>query len=354
MKKKHPLTFLQLSAPPPSWLLICLLIVTPALEVRAQPPDPGRQPIPASSDSLLLAFLSDSQSPIIFERLVLSSNNNEEAREMIYSAILREQPDAVFHLGDMVAMGFYGASWESIDGFVERLRRDTIPFYPVMGNHELMFFPGVGEREFLGRFSYARKTGYMRRSGHLAVILLNSNFPELTEEERREQQGWYERALRDLDGDSTVKVVLVACHHSPFTNSTIVSPAEGVQREFVPPFIRSAKAWLFLSGHAHAAEHFREQGKDFLVIGGGGGLQQPLLTGRDRRWVDHFPISSRVRMFHYARCAVSATSLSFSIQMLADDGRDFREVFRLTTPLPPGRASAAADSGRSPVTREQP
>jgi 3',5'-cyclic AMP phosphodiesterase CpdA len=275
----------------------------------------------------------------VFERLVLSSNNNESARRMIYSAIRAEQPDAVFHLGDMVATGFYGASWESIDGFVDSLRHDTIPFYPIMGNHELMFFPGVGEREFLGRFPYARKTGYMRRSGRLAVILLNSNMSALTEEERREQQQWYEKALRDLDNDSTVAVVLVGCHHSPFTNSTIVAPADDVRGEFVPPYIRSAKARLFLSGHAHAAEHFREQGKDFLVIGGGGGLQQPLLTGRDRRWIDHFPITSRIRMFHYARCVVRDTSLSFSIRMIADDFSGFREVFRLSIPLPPASVS---------------
>jgi hypothetical protein len=36
---------------------------------------------------------------------------------------------------------------------------------------------------------------------------------------------------------------------------------------------------LFLSGHCHGFEHYKIGGKDFMVIGGGGGLHQPLKQG---------------------------------------------------------------------------
>jgi len=74
----------------------------------------------------------------------------------------------------------------------------------------------------------------------------------------------------------------VGCHHSPFTNSTIVKPSLAVQQHFVPTFMATKKAVLFLSGHSHNFEHFQLKDKDFLVIGGGGGLHQPLRNNNDQ------------------------------------------------------------------------
>jgi len=51
-----------------------------------------------------------------------------------------------------------------------------------------------------------------------------------------------------------------------------------VQQHFVPSFMQSKKCVLFLSGHSHNFESFKMGGKQFLVIGGGGGVHQPLNT----------------------------------------------------------------------------
>src|SRR5204863_5243519 len=64
----------------------------------------------------------------------------------------------------------------------------------------------------------------------------------------------------------------------PFTNSKVVKPNKLVQQKFLPPFYSTKKCILFLSGHSHNFEHFKVQGKNFLVIGGGGGVHQPLRT----------------------------------------------------------------------------
>jgi hypothetical protein len=280
-----------------------------------------------------VVFVSDTQSPLWPEMLFLPSNRNTEARAMIFDAILSEKPGAVFHVGDIVALGFWDGSWEAADEFVGRLTAASIPFFPTRGNHELMVFPRRGEANFARRFPEARRSGYGRTVGPLAVLLLNSNFRNLTADEVTEQQQWYEDALVALDADTSVKAVIVACHHPPYTNSTIVGPSSEVQERFVPPFLGSRKGVAFLSGHAHAMESFSLFGKRFLVIGGGGGLQQPLLTGDAQRWDDEFPVPSEKRMFHYLRCVVTDEAVVLSVRMLKDDFSGFHGVYALEFPL---------------------
>lgn len=302
-------------------LLICALF---PIMVLAQNPGSERPVwVLAGADTLRVVFVSDTQSPMFPETLRLPRNNNELARSKIFDAIVQWRPHSVFHLGDLVSLGFYDPSWDAIDAFLDQLNPPGIGFHPVLGNHELMLFSRSGESNFQKRFPHASRTGYLRRVGPLAVLLLNSNFSALTVDEGAKQLSWYQETLRELDKDSTVGLIVVACHHSPYTNSTIVSPSVDVQEVFVPPFLESAKARIFLSGHAHAAEHFRFGTKDFLVIGGGGGLQHPLLTGFESRWQDLFPQKTEKRMFHYLEGVVTATSAAFTVRMLNDDFSSF-------------------------------
>jgi hypothetical protein len=121
-------------------------------------------------------------------------------------------------------------------------------------------------------------TGYSEVIDSVAVILLNSNFTKMAPAEIARQDDWYTAELKKMDNDPAIKFVIVGCHHSPYTNSKAIVPSVQVQRRFVPGFIGSKKCVLFLSGHSHNFEEFKEQGKYFLVIGGGGGPHQPLNT----------------------------------------------------------------------------
>ncbi len=294
------------------------------------PPLPGA---PVVSGDTLVEFISDAQSPIFIEEVKLPANNNDKAREMIYSSVLADHPNAVFTLGDMASLGFYLSTWESYDGFLNRARKSGIPVFPTLGNHELMLFPSVGSKEFALRFPWYRKTGYAVRLGPLAIAMLNSNFSDLSEQERTSQVMWLDSTLSRFESDTSVGMVIVACHHPPFTNSTIVSPSKEVRDSFVPLYLHYAKCRIFLSGHCHAFEHFRQDGKDFLVLGGGGGLQQPLLTGTSRRWEDLFPGKTEKRMFHYLRCRIGDRSLSITVRMVKDDFSGFEDAYQLTFPF---------------------
>jgi len=281
---------------------------------------------PQKPDTSII-FISDTQSPIWAETIVLSKNDNEIIREKIFNEILKKNPSAVFHLGDLVSLGFDNNDWSEVDSFISRLNEKRISFYPTLGNHELILFPTAGEANFLRRFPWYSKTGYQVRIDSVAVILLNSNFTEMSIEELKYQQRWYENKLVQFENDPSIKLIIVGCHHSPFTNSKIVSPSNDVQKYFVPPFLKSNKAKLFVGGHAHAFEHFKIDKKDFIVIGGGGGLQQPLYTDNESKWKDNFA-STEIRRFHFAQ--FNTKKLELRIVMVDSLYNNFETVYKLS------------------------
>ena len=279
------------------------------------------------TESQTIIVVSDTQSPLWVEELVLSSNNNEKARSIIFERIIEAQPDAVFHLGDLVSLGFYDGSWEAIDEFLNKLAQFQIPFYPTLGNHELMFFSDKGEENFMSRFPFYSKTGYLKRFGPLAMILLNSNFSDLTDEEIDKQHEWYRAQLNYCDTDSSIKAVIVGCHHPPYTNSKIVHSDKDVQKYFVEDFLKSDKTKLFLSGHSHSFEHFSRAGKDFFNIGGGGGLHHPLYRGNEAIHDDLYQGNMSKRSFHFLQGHFTHNRLILEIKMLTIDLSEINTIY---------------------------
>ncbi len=280
-----------------------------------------------------IIFVSDTQEPIWAETLVMSENRNLIAREMIFQEILKEKPSKVIHLGDIVAFGFKDEEWQPIDIFLHKLINEGSEFFPTLGNHELIFFPETGKKNFIRRFPFYSPTGYLVNDGHIKVILLNSNFSNLSKQEIEKQQQWYHSTLKQLQQDSTVKAIIVGCHHAPFTNSKMVSPNEDVQKLFVPAFTETPKCKLFISGHAHAFERFKYRGKNFLVIGGGGGLQQPLYTGDEEKYKDLYDSQSQKRMFHFVECRLENDSLQIILNMIKKDFSGFDRDYKINIPV---------------------
>ncbi|MBA4311656.1 MAG: metallophosphoesterase [Chlorobiaceae bacterium] len=278
----------------------------------------------------VLVFVSDTQSPMWIETLKLKSDRNNDATDAIFHSILSEpNVAALFHLGDITAMGSFESEWETIDSYLSLLQDSSISFFPVPGNHDYYIFPQRGREAFLKRFSFCEPSWYVVKKGNIAVVLLNSNFSRLSEEERKTQQQWFESQILTLEQDSIISSIIIGTHYSPFTNSTIVDPSTEVQEAFVPVFLQCNKCKLFLSGHAHAFEHFQKGGKDFVVLGGGGGLLHPLLLGAERRWVDLFPNATERRMFHYILCEQRGEFLNLTVKMLNPDYRSFTSVYEI-------------------------
>jgi hypothetical protein len=288
----------------------------------------GNQEKPGNN-SREYVFISDTQELLKAEYLWNITNNNLEMTRLMFNDIIELNPCAVFHMGDLVAEGHFEPSWKEIDKFLERLSEKEIPFYPVMGNHELLIMPRKGEAKFQKKFPQHSRTGYLVLIDSVSVILLNSNFGNMSPEEITRQNNWYNNKLDELDRDPSVNLISVGTHYSPYTNSTRVPPSEEVQKYFVPGYLESLKARLFFSGHSHAFEHFVVEGKDFLVIGGGGGPQQPILVGDEARFEDHFNSEDEYRRFHYVRLIKEAEGYSLDVIMVDSTYTFLEHAYRL-------------------------
>ena len=234
-----------------------------------------------TNDSSVIAFASDTQAPMLVETIWLKAHHNRAATKMIFNNILNSRPGSLFLLGDVVNLGYSNRQWKPIDGYLKNLRSNNINVHAILGNHEVMGRSKKGQQKFQTRFPDHSRTGYVEIKDSVAIVLLNSNFKTLSANEDEEQVTWYKNTIEKLDADSSIQYIITACHHSPYTNSKIVGCSKDVQQKFVPAYIASKKSCLFLSGHCHGFEHYQMQGKDFMVIGGGGGLHQPLRQGEN-------------------------------------------------------------------------
>ncbi len=227
-------------------------------------------------------FISDTQQPMTLEEVKLRPNHNIKATSLLFADMLKQMPLAIYMLGDVVALGSSNHKWHNVDRFIDSCRKNNIAIHGLLGNHDVMWSRRKGERNFQKRFPDNVDIGYLSITDSIAVIMLNSNFKKLSETEINKQVLWYERTLKNLNSDSSIKTIIVSCHHAPYSNSLIVGSSTQVQRYFLPAFMQTTKCRLFITGHAHAFEQFEFSGKDFLVIGGGGGLHQPLDTSAKR------------------------------------------------------------------------
>jgi len=273
-----------------------------------------------------IAFTSDTQAPLFIEKIIRKTNHNEKATEMIFKDVISIHPACLFILGDVVSLGYSDAKWKKMDTYLKWCADDSIPVYALLGNHELMCNANKGKRKFQARFPMHNETGYSEVIDSVAVILLNSNFSKMKDNDIIKQDKWYSSTLKQMDNDPAIKFIIVSCHHSPYSNSKVVGPSLPVQQKFVPGFISSKKCVLFFSGHSHNFERFKVQGKYFLVIGGGGGPHQPLY----KKELTHDLSHDYKPMFHYLEVKRQRDSLQITSRELKSDFSGFDDGLKFS------------------------
>ncbi len=261
-------------------------------------------------------FVSDTQAPMWVEKLFLHANQNEKATRLIMEDIVKQKPNALFILGDVTMLSYKNKKWKDMDRYLLQCREAGIPVAAVLGNHDVMAFASKGQAQFQKRFPQHILTGYFQVVDSIGVVLLNSNFSKMSKEEIQKQQTWLTTTLDGMDHRPDIKTIIVTCHHAPYTNSKIVGCSKEVEQNFVVPFLQSRKCRLFITGHAHAFEHFQKTGRDFLTIGGGGGIHQPLNTSPSRL---HDLAEDYKPMFHYLKIKRVKSELTVTSYYLKDD-----------------------------------
>lgn len=273
-----------------------------------------------------IALVSDTQAPMWIESILLKPNQNERATEMVFTSIQKQMPTALFILGDVVSLGHKEKKWKKMDVYLAKSRQLGIPTYALLGNHDVMGRPRKGEKVFQKRFPNHSSTGYQQTIDSVRIILLNSNFSKLSKHNFERQQRWYDSTLRQSDADPSVLAVIVTCHHSPFSNSKVVGSSRTVQKNFMPSFLASRKGVAFISGHSHNFERFSHEGKTFLVIGGGGGLRQPLGKKLNDLAPDYKP------SYHYLLISRQQRQLQVQSYYLKEDFSDFEKGLAVEVP----------------------
>ena len=278
-------------------------------------------------EPVTLAFAADTQAPMFVETLWLRSHNNRTATRLLFEDVAMRKPGAFFLLGDVVNLGYAERQWKPIDKYLALVRSKEVPVHAILGNHEVMGRPYEGMRKFQQRFPDHVATGYIVKQQTIAVLLINSNFSSLSMADEKQQVSWYNDILSALEADASIQFIITCLHHSPFTNSRIVKPSKEVEEKYVPAFLGAKKTCLFLSGHSHNFEHYKVKGKDFLVIGGGGGLRQPLRQGLGTVADiagDYKP------MFHYITVVANDNELDVTTYHINKDFTGFEEGRKLT------------------------
>jgi len=282
----------------------------------------------AQTDSALstLVFLSDTQAPLWFEKLYLKYYDNEKATQNIFSSILKERNlAAVIHCGDITAYGMSRSRWKAALPFMDSLKTKSIPFIAAKGNHDYYFFSARAMRNWEEYVPDGKKEYSLHKLGNTAVVVLNSNADEIEDTTKEQQKNWYASILQSCDEDSSIRFIITVLHHSPFTNSTMVTGSSFVQKDFLPAFYASLKSKLFISGHAHRFEHFRKKEKDFLVIGGGGGLFHDKRTENPHEDLH----KGDGKFFHYVKCNVYRDSLSLNVIKVESHPTEINPVYQL-------------------------
>lgn len=263
-----------------NYSLLAFLLVT-ILTNHSQ----GFSQVPMESHRLY--FISDCQQPLMIEKIRLKPNRNEEARDSLFSDIIRQKPKNLFLLGDLTSKGSNIESWDPVKRLQHSLGQMNTNLFAIPGNHEYYANARKGLQNFKQQFPDYSLFGYCEKIDSMAILMLNSNFNKLDSGEIQNQQDWYEAIMDSLEADKGIKIILLCSHHSPYTNSKIVKPSEDVVKFFLPRFFDSPKSRLYISGHSHNLEFFSTDSKKyFLVIGGGGGLTQPLYSGDKRLYKD--------------------------------------------------------------------
>lgn len=289
---------------------------------------------PTDTPPVTIVVLGDTQQTLESE-VLLGREVNDDERAVIIAAAAAEDPDAVIHVGDLVGHGESDEHWAHFDEFFAPITALQGPMFPVLGNHEYCSTDlGCARRHEphdadLGRV-YERfeamndRPWYAQRIQDVAFVFIDTNFWEYgvvldprggpdTTPAFQQQLDWFSQTLQTLDDDPAVTTVVVVGHHPMWSNADFLhadNPLAPVLESedlaylrdaFLTAIIEAAKPRLYISGHAHGFEHFREGDVDFLVTGGAGGPRPEYLPPREAPFEDLYAQGTQPRPFNYLR-----------------------------------------------------
>jgi len=246
---------------------------------------------------------------------------NDKERKLIVDEITRREPAYVIHLGDLTTRGSSEKHWQEFDDMHKEFRKEEIPYFPILGNHEFYGHDKKALGNYFERFPHLdQRRWYSFTWKNVGLILLDSNFSTLTKEQTEEQFKWYLSELEKFNRDERVDSIIVCCHEPPFTNNRVIPPNKEAKVNFADPFLQFRKTRLFFSGHSHSYERFQVKNKFFVVSGGGGGPRHKVSIDPTKRVYQDLFSGPELRFFHFCEIESHNDTLVFrGIRLESDE-----------------------------------
>jgi hypothetical protein len=235
--------------------------------------------------------------------LIGDSRDGEKVYARLVGRALEGKPHFLIHLGDMIPHPSE-KEWRT---FFEISRPIDIPFFPVVGNHEV-FANGRGEKVYRDQFLLPNeKTYYDFRVGGILFVILDSEMGR--GRIINEQLSW----LEDILSSSKEKFKLIFIHRPLFLPIDSLKKGRAMDRY---PVERDALHQLFLKTNVKAVfeaddHRYDRMEKDhilYLITGGGGA---PLTSFKERG-----------RFFHYVWISVQQERIEGEVVDLEGRIRD--------------------------------
>lgn len=208
------------------------------------------------------------------------SRDGDRVYTQLLERVLKRKPNFIIHLGDMITRP-HEKEWKA---FFEISKPIDLPFFPVVGNHDVGN-TALGEEIYRKQFLLPNgKTYYTFRPGDNLFIILDSEKGKGRIID--EQHSWLENIL----SSSTEVFKLVFIHRPMFLPMDSLKIGKAMDKY---PFDRDELHRLFLktkvkavfAGDDHRYDR-REKDKIFYLITGGGGA--PIYTFKDQGGYFHF------------------------------------------------------------------
>ena len=236
---------------------------------------------------------------------------NAERRSVlreIYKEAITQDIDFVAHTGDIVENGNHPLQWDKFlrETKIEIPLLNSLPFYPVPGNHDQANSMKYGAHNYDAVFPGARF--YVKRIRHAVLIFLDSSIIHDKDDnlgsyavrdslfrvyyvssEKNSKKSWLEKQLTDAAGKFKIIIMhhplLSFGHHSADWDKDGVDSETYRWREELLTLLQHEEVELILAGHEHYYEHsllsYFHSGSDKqmnIVVTGGGGTPLRELT----------------------------------------------------------------------------
>ena len=236
-------------------------------------------------------------------------------RLAVIQALAGEKPAFIVNTGDLVSAGSDRSEWRDFHEENRPIFDRRIPYFPGLGNHEYLWNRKEGLENYFASFPEIHgQKWYQIRFAPTLLLILDSNFRELDDDEIESQDRWLSETLATAERDAAIRHVILAFHHAPYTNCVSHGDSRAVQDHFLTR--RTPKVHVVVTGHVHAYERFLKDGVQYLVSGGGGAPLMPIDVNKPRH-PDEFR-GPTYRPFHYCRFTPEGERLRCDVVMLQE------------------------------------